>query len=119
MDFVAVQRIPQNLDEAIVTLTAALDEKEKAEFVEHGPNQYHSTLGRYLRNTWGLWHGSVLAKWFEALGIYHADDMSGIVLESLWRSLTGKPIDLDGQIEKYLEYWKRLGVGPNSPSEGL
>lgn len=47
-----------------------------------------------------------LYKWFAAKGIFHADDMSGIIFTSFERRLRNEPIDLDGQIEFYKNYWK-------------
>jgi hypothetical protein len=63
--------------------------------------QYHFTLGMHLRNRWGLWSGSRLAKWFKNKGVSHPDDMSGIVLTSFWRHLNSRPIALDEQIKKW------------------
>jgi hypothetical protein len=64
-------------------------------------------LGTWLRNNWGLWGGSRLAKWFNNRGIQHPEDMSGILLTSLWRSLSGKPLLLDAQIKEYQKFWKQ------------
>jgi len=33
--------------------------------------------------------------------------MSGIILDSFWRQLNGKPIKLDEQIKHYQDYWKK------------
>ena len=41
------------------------------------------------------------------LGIYHPDDMSGIILDSYHRYLTGKEIKLEEQIKFYQDYWKK------------
>src|SRR5262249_54668776 len=40
-------------------------------------------------------------------GIHHPDDMSGVILDSFWRHLNSKPIELDKQIASYEEYWKK------------
>jgi len=69
-------------------------------------SQYHFGLGMGMRNEWGLWGGSRLAKWFNAQGITHPDDMSGIILHSFWRHLNGKPITLEQQVKYYQDYWK-------------
>jgi hypothetical protein len=70
---------------------------------------YHHTLGRWIRNNWGLWSGeSKLAEWFKSLGIEHADDMSGIVLDSFWRHLHDKPLDVEGQVAHYQAHWARM-----------
>jgi len=56
---------------------------------------------------WQLWGGSRLSKFFNDRGIYHPDDMSGIILDSYHRYLTGKDIKLDEQIKFYQDYWKK------------
>jgi hypothetical protein len=68
--------------------------------------QLHMTTGLWMRNTWGLWHGSRLSRYFNGLGIYHPDDMSAIILDSYVRRLQGEDIDLRGQIKFYQLYWK-------------
>jgi hypothetical protein len=39
-------------------------------------------------------------------GIFHPDDMSGIILDSFWRHLHSQPIKLEEQTAYYQEYWK-------------
>jgi len=39
------------------------------------------------------------------LEIYHADDMSGIILTSVYRSFFGLSLDIESQIKPYHEYW--------------
>jgi len=106
--------IPPDLDAAIDFLkTQPLKpDAEKMSQHEFG-SACHFSVGRHLRNTWGLWHNSVLAKWFQARGIRHADDMSGIILDSFWRVVNNRPVDLDGQIVYYREYWKTQGQDPD------
>jgi len=100
--------IPANLEEAIADVLRSGSPEELEKFKQHGPRGYHHGFGTSLRNCWGLWGGeSPLAKWFHAHGIYHPDDMSGIVLESVHRRLLGQDIDLDGQIAYYQAYWKK------------
>lgn len=70
--------------------------------------RYHHGLGMWMRNEWGLWGGSRLAAYFNGIGIYHPDDMSAIILDSYWRKLHGKPIDLESQVKRYQEYWQKV-----------
>ncbi len=103
--------IPTNLDECI-------QELEKSENIEGFKNLaendaiwiYHFNIGMYIRNEWGLWKGSELAKWFNNKDIYHADDMSSIIFASFHRHLNGKPIDLDEQVKYYRDYWESQGI---------
>jgi hypothetical protein len=67
----------------------------------------HFGFGLWMRNNWKLWGGSRLSKYFNNIGIYHPDDMSGIVLTSYYRYLKGMDIDLETQIKFYQDYWNK------------
>lgn len=123
-------QIPTNLEECFDQLEHLLSLKD-VEAIKNGcfepteeeiaenvnPNMFfgywlHHQLGMYLRNNWGLWTGSDLKDWFNSKDIWHADDMSGIILDSFKRRLNKQPIDLEGQIKQYQDYWKAAGVDP-------
>lgn len=102
---------PKDLIEAIVFLLKEKSWNEDGinEFKNEEPAVYHHTTGRRLRNNWGLWdENSDLHKFFNSIGIYHADDMSGIILETVHRILNGKPVDLIGQVNHYKKYWANM-----------
>lgn len=106
-----LDRIPANLDECFEALNfiVAKDEIEKFKKVKEEDCHYgHMGLGMQLRNSWGLWSGGELKEWFNSKGIYHADDMSGIIFTSYHRYLNGKDLTLDEQIKHYREYWDRV-----------
>lgn len=86
----------------------------------------HMFLGRGLRNEWYLWWSEELlahckkegkpypeekpelVKYFnDELGVFHADDMSSIILKSYHRKLNGKPLDLEKQAKYYQDFWKK------------
>ena len=67
----------------------------------------HFGIGMWLRNNWRLWGDSRLSKYFNDLGIFHPDDMSGIILTSYHRYLLGQDIKLEEQVSYYKEYWKK------------
>jgi hypothetical protein len=67
----------------------------------------HFGIGMWLRNNWRLWGDSRLSKYFNDLGIFHPDDMSGIILTSYHRYLLGQDIKLGEQVNYYKEYWKK------------
>ncbi len=99
---------PINLDECLDQLEKMID---KDEFLKNNTVVYHHTAGRHIRNEWGLWdEKSELHKWFKSIGIWHADDMSGIIFDSLKRKLKGEDIKLDEQVENYKEFWKKSGI---------
>jgi hypothetical protein len=107
--------VPKDLDDCFAQLKKMLPAEEIAKIRDGGEKDmidYHFGLGMWMRNNWGLWKGSRLAKWFNSHGIYHADDMSSIILDSFWRHLNGKQIRLEDQIKRYQEFWKKQKRAP-------
>ncbi len=90
------QKIPTTLDEAVEILI---------EYDSKDPGFGFNGMG--LRNGWGLWQGSKLAQWFFKRQIYHADDMSGIIMDTYKRTKAGDDIKLTEQISKYHNHWKK------------
>lgn len=86
------EKIPKTLDEAIDYLLKCGTDVQLP--------------GRVMRNEWGLWEGSDLAQWFYKREIYHADDMSGIIVDSYQKVLVDEPIDLEEQIKHYHAHWE-------------
>jgi len=70
-------------------------------------SEAHFGFGMWMRNNWRLWGGSRLSKYFNDLGISHPDDMSGIILTSYHRYLSGKDIKLEEQISFYMAFWNQ------------
>jgi hypothetical protein len=70
--------------------------------------KYHFGLGMWMRNSWGLWSNSRLAKYFEGHGLTHPDDISGTILTSFYRYLHGEDLRLEEQIQFYRDYWSRV-----------
>jgi hypothetical protein len=58
----------------------------------------------------------MLAKWLLEKGVRHSDDMSGIILVSLWRHLNEKAIRLDEHIAESRAYWDRLKIRDKKPA---
>ena len=67
---------------------------------------------RWIRNEWKLWEGGKLAQWFYTKEIYHADDMSGIIVDSYEKTIKNESIDLEDQIKFYHKHWEKC-VGPD------
>lgn len=105
--------IPSNLEECFQELhkkSFDMDLEEIKSLPEEEMIRLHHTLGRWIRNNWGLWIGSPLKDYFISLGLSHPDDMSGVILTSFYRHLKGLPLDVEGQIKEYLEYWKKQNI---------
>lgn len=107
--------IPNNLEEAIRGLISMFTEEELDKFAEMSEPKalavtHHST-GRWIRNNWGLWvKGPLYDHFKKQYGLWHADDMSGVILTTLHRRLNGVPDDIEVQVEWYLEHWRRIKV---------
>jgi len=126
MDEPEVVEIPINLEECFVALNKILPpetieqiktdkiEPEEGMTEEHALGLFHHWLhmglGMHLRNTWRLWYESPLVEWFNAHDVWHADDMSGIIIDSYKKRLNGQPIDLESQVKHYNNYWKNKKV---------
>ena len=85
--------IPKDLGDCFVTLDTMLAEVDTDEMRalprREDMIRYHHGLGMGLRNSWGLWRGSRLQKYFTDRGVRHPDDMSGIVLDYYYDWLRG------------------------------
>ena len=103
---------PRTLSEAVRAMDYILTDKDKERFQEWDEDKIiaatHHNIGRWIRNNWGLWdESSKLHKFFKSLGIWHADDMSGIILTTYYRKVHNLLPKLDEQIAHYIEYWKK------------
>jgi len=102
---------PTNLNEAIEQLKIIHQDSTKQKIMAMTEDEFmggaHFGLGMWMRNSWGLWKGNELAKYFNSIGIFHPDDMSGIILTSYYRELHGQDWDLDNQVKYYLDYWEK------------
>lgn len=108
-----LDKVPSNLDDAVKMLKEAIQNSEEKEQLKDTAG-LHFGLGMYLRNNWSLWQrDTVLVQWFKNnLGIAHADDISGTILEALAANLRGVPFDAKKHVQKYIEHWKKCGVDP-------
>lgn len=111
LDTINQNYIPKNLEESFVQIDSFWHDTTKIKLKILSEDDFtgrlHHGFGTWLRNNWGLWAGSRLAKYFNEKGIFHPDDMSSIILSSYHRRLNNKPIDLDGQIKYYQAYWEK------------
>lgn len=104
---------PKNLDEAILLLMDDILEDEDIKEIKLIEEENfvifnHHQIGREIRNDWGLWKKDIpIVKWFNEKGIYHADDMSSIILKSFHRKICNKNINLNKQIKFYRDYWEK------------
>jgi len=116
--FGRVKYIPTNFEGCINQLDSLTSDKMKewikclpdcefSRFVHHG-------FGMYLRNSWGLWGDTKLARNLYEMGILHPDDMTGIILDSYQRKLKGENIKLEEQLKYYQDFWRKNGTPVDS-----
>lgn len=125
------KKLPTSLDDALDILLdfykSSLDEIRGMN-EEEFEGSVHNGAGRFIRNEWYLWwfpnHENYkdwpeeqppLNKWFESIGIVHADDMSGIILSCLYRKVHNLPFDIEEHVKFYHEHWKRQGYEDGIP----
>lgn len=105
--------IPINLEDCFAVLTRELV-PEDITFIKQNEDNVillHHSLGQYLRNKWGLWEDhSDLKTYFQELGLFHPDDMSGLILRSFHRHLNNKPLEIEIQIKSYQDFWNRNNI---------
>ena len=81
-------KIPTNLKEAIEELDKELPEDSKEYILEHGALSVHHSLGRWIRNTWGLWEDHSELKYnMIKLGFIYPDDISNFIIEEYIKHL--------------------------------
>jgi hypothetical protein len=89
--------IPNNLKDCFIQLDKMLSEKSKTEIknlkTKKETIKYHLGLGMTLRNSWGLWGGSRLQKYFLDKKVNHPDDISALILEFYYDWLHNKNDD--------------------------
>jgi hypothetical protein len=116
---------PENLEHAVDYLLSKISDTEDSIKSLEGfydnergfISAIHFSIGLNIRNAWFLWwhddHGYPawpsekpdIVKYFNSIEIYHADDMSGIILTTVFRRYYNKPIDLESQIKVYHDHW--------------
>lgn len=102
--------IPKDLEDCFKQIDTFWSDSTKLKVKQWTEDEFsaraHFGFGMWMRNNWQLWVGSRLSNYFNEKGIYHPDDMSGIILDSYHRYLTGKEVNLESQINFYHTYWK-------------
>lgn len=103
--------IPKDIEECFTQINSFWADSTKLKMKNLTENEFssrlHHSFGMWMRNNWQLWGGSRLSKYFNDKGIYHPDDMSGIILDSYHRNLNGQEIKFDEQVKFYQGYWEK------------
>lgn len=107
------------LDDVIAEMKSNMTEEERQQVstldVREHTSRLHfllpTSVGRLLRNELGLWRKeTALVKYFNGIGIQHAEDMCAIIMTSLIRSVQQKP----KQVLSYRNYWLGMNIDPDT-----
>ena len=90
--------MPHNLEECFAELQRVLTPEQIEEFKSKKHlgeliGNYHMFLGKWMRNSWGLWHNSQLAEYFQEMGVREPDDMSTRILVGFYGHLNEESDD--------------------------
>lgn len=101
--------VPQNLPACISELKRTLPPETIGRLTkepESVVNELHLSVGMWIRNEWIRGSGgSPLLDYFRKMGVSNPDDISSIILRSLWRDLHRQPLRLEEQVKSAREYW--------------
>ncbi len=101
---------PTNLEESNSYFDKDLNTKDKKyikSLTRDHLSELHFTLGLNIRNIWIYGDRNPgLVNYFHDLGLYHPDDISGIIIKSYWSYLNNNDFDLKNEIKIYKDYWE-------------
>lgn len=103
--------LPRTADEALAALDRMLTPAQKAQVrCAADPIELHFSLGRWIRNEWGLNDRSQLARDMAAKGFIDPDDMSAAIIAAYALQLRGQPADFATRAAHDRAYWTQRGV---------
>jgi hypothetical protein len=107
-------KIPKTVKETVYLVVEELD-TESIKYIyddKNSPWSLHHTIGRRIRNAWGLWSPYTELKEDAATnyGIAHPDDITGLLLEWVWAVVRNEDFDPQEECLKYIKYWKNMGT---------
>ncbi len=105
------KELPDALETLISEMITNTTEDQKREIRQAPAAEVmvdHFGAGLALRNGVLNQKNSEVRKYMMRKGLFAPDDLSTIVLLSAVRSIRGEPIDLEGQIKGYREFWEKL-----------
>lgn len=112
-----VQRcaIPKDLQQAHDILSLRMDPSLIAVFRSSTQQEvvaYNTSVGRWIRNSWGLWNGGPFRDYMRRLGLRHPDDMSELVLVTFSRDLRGAPLGVEKEAQRLSRAARALAHRP-------
>jgi len=103
---------PINLEDAVFQLTKILHDTTQQKNFSMTEDEFlsgsHFGLGMWIRNNWIRGGDGKLANDFNSKGIFHSDNISGIILTCYYRQLHNQDWELDKQIKLYKDHWELI-----------
>lgn len=106
--------VPKDLDGAVECVSSMMgfsDAVAKASTADEFCCMWHHSIGRHIRNEFGLWMQSELLEWFIERGITHPDDMSSMILKKAYCDHYGYPFDFNKERDIFRTYWDEALYG--------
>lgn len=118
--------LPNTLEDAVDDfITYFGTEKDMGVIADYTHDKFmayaHHGAGQFIRNNWYLWwyEGHEAATWpktqpplnkyFNELGITHADDMSSIIISCAYRQIHSQSFEIEKLVDRFKAYWKKQG----------
>jgi hypothetical protein len=111
-------QLPQSIEEAAAKVVQMCEDQEqynpllKAVSAADFSISMHHTLGRWIRNNWGLWAktGWLYSDIRVRYQLEHADDMSTLVLIAAWHAYSGTSPerDLREAADRFIKHWEQM-----------
>ena len=79
--------IPKNMDEVFKFFDKELTTEDKEELIKYDAIEFHHSLGRWIRNNFGLWESSELKSWLINKDFISPDDMSNYIIKEYQKHL--------------------------------
>lgn len=105
------EKIPKELKLSFDYLDKHWDSKEIETFKNISKNDSIKPKDYHIANAMKIRineHSENLTNFFDSIGVHHDSDMSSIILTSYHRYLNKENIELQCQVDEYVEYWKPI-----------
>lgn len=111
-----IKYLPATIEECFQVLDSILEPEDRSEWLsedeETAASLAHHTVGRWVRNNFGLWRQEEndnipIVKYFESLNIQHPDDMSSIILAAYYKKHNNMEYCVEELAKPYIEFWEQ------------
>jgi len=97
---------PKSLEQCWSLLELRLPPEEIQKFKSKQLNElepYQHSFGVYIKKHWVVKGDPELLTFFKSAGIQSEDQITAIIIDTFWRYLQNKPVDVEERIQHYIE----------------